>query len=151
MQTVAYAYAAEAVLQREQLLVGACAWSYLLSEGKLSNSANVALHWTPRRISSGVMTMLPEWRNAGGWLGHGGVLLYSALAHAGGAYTMAHWRTHGLAAATAAVILVAHARIWAAYLIHEAAHGSVFKSLPHNNTFGTVALWLCVPPVSVVK
>jgi hypothetical protein len=40
MQTVAYAYAAEAVLQREQLLVGACAWSYLLSEGKLSNSAN---------------------------------------------------------------------------------------------------------------
>ena len=88
--------------------------------------------------------MAPEWRNPGGWLGHGGVLLYCAVAHLGGAAVMARWQDFGLPAAAAAVLAVAHARVWAAYLIHEAAHGSVFKAMSHNTLFGTVALWLCV-------
>jgi hypothetical protein len=90
--------------------------------------------------------MAPEWRNPGGWLGHGGVLLYCAVAHLGGAFVMARWQHFGLPAAAAAVLAVAHARVWAAYLIHEAAHGSVFKAMAHNSAFGTLALWLCVPP-----
>lgn len=40
------------------------------------------------------------------------------------------------------VILLAHAMVIAAYLIHEAAHLSIFKSKQHNRWFAELLLWI---------
>ena len=40
------------------------------------------------------------------------------------------------------ILLLAHAMVIAAYLIHEAAHYSVFKSKNHNRWFAEILLWI---------
>lgn len=40
------------------------------------------------------------------------------------------------------VLLLAHAMVYAAYLIHEFAHQTIFKSRRHNNLFGEIMSWL---------
>ena len=91
------------------------------------------------------------WRDEGGPLGYGGALTYSAAAHAAGVALLLKVASAGspLAAAALALLgvaLAAHGRVVAAYLVHEASHSSIFKSVAHNTTFGTACLWMCVAP-----
>lgn len=39
------------------------------------------------------------------------------------------------------VLLLAHGRVLAAYLVHEAAHGNIFKDHVANHWFGVAAMW----------
>ena len=91
------------------------------------------------------------WRDEGGPLGYGGALAYSAAAHAAGVALLLRVASSAsplaaVACALLGVALAAHGRVVAAYLVHEASHSSVFKSVAHNTTFGTACLWMCVPP-----
>jgi fatty acid desaturase len=73
-----------------------------------------------------------------------GAVSYAALGHMGGvALLLRAPESAGLAAL--GVLCCAHARIVASYLVHEAAHSSVFKRPKANAAFGTLCLWLCVP------
>ena len=51
---------------------------------------------------------------------------------------------HPVLVGLAGVLLSAHGRIVASYLVHELAHSSVFKSRKLNTGFGIVCTWLCV-------
>lgn len=68
-----------------------------------------------------------------------------ALAYAFGGYFAgfallfaAHWALN-----LAGTLLLAHAMIVAAYLIHEFAHGTLFAEPKHNNRAGELCSWLC--------
>ena len=39
---------------------------------------------------------------------------------------------------------MAHGRVVAAYLVHEAAHSAIFKSLRANTAAGVLCQWMCV-------
>jgi fatty acid desaturase len=88
-----------------------------------------------------------------GWK-HFAALLYSLVADVVGFLWMVddfNDRRHdGLAAAvvrlTAAIFLAAHGRVVAAYLVHEAAHSSVFIEPKANRVLGIVCLWLAGCP-----
>ena len=91
------------------------------------------------------------WRDEGGPVGYGGALAYSAAAHVAGVALLLKVASAGSPLASAAfallgVALAAHGRVVAAYLVHEASHSSIFKSVAHNTTFGTASLWMCVAP-----
>ena len=90
------------------------------------------------------------WRDDGGALGYGGVTAYAAAAHVAGVALLlrvgsAGFTAAGLLYALCGVALAAHGRVVAAYLVHEASHGSVFKSIAHNTRFGTLCLWMYAP------
>ena len=83
---------------------------------------------------------------SGFWLGYALPFAYAAAAHAGGAYALlTRSRAERSAAQCAlAVLAVAHGRVVAAYLVHEAAHSAIFKSLRANTATGLLCQWMCV-------
>jgi len=68
-----------------------------------------------------------------------------ALAWATGGWCLGLWliSRDALAANAAGVLLLAHAMIIAAYLVHECAHNTIFDSNEANAACGKVLLWLC--------
>ena len=77
---------------------------------------------------------------------------YAAVSHAAGVVLIlrsaASWRRGGAEAGVAGaaalgVVLAAHGRVIATYLVHDAAHSSVFKRLQSNEWLGILCLWLC--------
>jgi hypothetical protein len=90
------------------------------------------------------------WRDDFGPVGYGGAAAYAAVAHVAGVALLLRVATAGFTAAAAVsallgVALAAHGRVVAAYLVHEASHGSIFKSVANNTRFGTLCLWMCAP------
>ena len=83
---------------------------------------------------------------SGFWLGYALPLAYAAAAHGGGAYALlTRSRAERSAAQCAlAVLAVAHGRVVATYLVHEAAHSAIFKSLRANTATGVLCQWMCV-------
>ncbi len=81
----------------------------------------------------------PLFRYADGQVWNSAAIAYSLFGYAGGiALLLApHW-----AAKAAGVVLLAHAMIIAAYLIHEFAHGTIFSKPQHNARAGEVFSWL---------
>ena len=82
----------------------------------------------------------PLFRQAGGIIWHGGVVLYAVAGYAAGFAGLfyGNWLVN-----IAATILLAHAMTIAAYMIHECGHNLVFRSIRHNAILGRVLSWLC--------
>ena len=85
---------------------------------------------------------------AGFWLGYALPFAYAAAAHGGGAYALLTRSgaagERSAAQCALAVLAVAHGRVVAAYLVHEAAHSAIFKSLRANTAAGVLCQWMCV-------
>jgi fatty acid desaturase len=75
-----------------------------------------------------------------GVLMNGGALLYSVAGYVVGFAGLFHdsWAVN-----TVATLLLAHAMVIAAYLIHECAHNLVFRRGRHNAALGRALSWLC--------
>lgn len=90
-------------------------------------------------------------RDPGVVLPTAGAIGYAAAAHAAGVALILRFAAApsaapaALAAAALGVLLTAHGRIIAAYLVHELAHSSVFKRPAGNEALGVLCLWMCVP------
>ena len=71
---------------------------------------------------------------------HGGAVLYAVAGYTFGLAGLfaAHWAINALA-----TLLLAHAMVIAAYMIHECGHNLVFKSIRHNAYLGRFLSWLC--------
>lgn len=67
-------------------------------------------------------------------------LLYVITAYAGGLMLML---THGVLWNIIGVLLLAHAMVIAAYLVHECAHNNIFKKTRLHKWLGEVLLWIC--------
>lgn len=65
---------------------------------------------------------------------------YATLGHALGLWLLCLATPVSL---VAGVLLTAHTMVIAAYLIHEAAHYTLFRSPAHNRLVGEVAAWIC--------
>jgi fatty acid desaturase len=79
-------------------------------------------------------------REPKGLLMNGGALLYAVAGYVAGFAGLFHesWIVNA-----AATLLLAHAMIVAAYLIHECGHNLVFKRSRHNAALGRAMSWLC--------
>ena len=75
---------------------------------------------------------------AGFWF-HGGAVLYAVAGYVAGfaALFADHWAINVLG-----TLLLAHAMIIAAYMIHECGHNLVFRSIRHNTYLGRFLSWL---------
>ncbi len=71
---------------------------------------------------------------------HGGAVLYAFVAYALGLAGLFH---ASLPVNFAAMLLLAHAMVIAAYVIHECAHDNVFRQSRHNAVLGRTMSWLC--------
>lgn len=71
---------------------------------------------------------------------NGGALLYACVAYVAGFAGLFH---ESWAVNAAATLLLAHAMIIAAYLIHECGHNLVFTRSRHNAVLGRAMSWLC--------
>jgi fatty acid desaturase len=80
------------------------------------------------------------WRHSDGAVPNLLAFSYIAVAHLGGIALMA--TPHALAWA-AGVLLVAHSLVIAAYMIHDVAHMSIFRTRQQNLRAGEVFSWLC--------
>ena len=92
-----------------------------------------------------------------GWL-HFVALTYALVANGLGLYSLLQWKESvqgGSPLAPALLLLLAtgvcasaHGRVIASYLVHEAAHGNIFKHplVQGNRAFGVAALWLAGCP-----
>ena len=71
---------------------------------------------------------------------NGGALLYAVAGYVAGFAGLFHeyWAVNA-----AATLLLAHAMVIAAYLIHECAHNLVFTRSRHNAALGRAMSWLC--------
>lgn len=71
---------------------------------------------------------------------HGGAVAYAISAYVAGFLGTLHssWVVNA-----AAVLLLAHGMIIAAYLVHECAHNTVFRRQRHNARLGTAMTWVC--------
>lgn len=80
------------------------------------------------------------YRYADGRLANSLAIAYALGGYAGGiALLLAdHWLLN-----LAGTLLLGHAMIIAAYLIHEFAHGTIFAKPKHNEWAGEIASWLC--------
>jgi len=74
-----------------------------------------------------------------GILFHGGAVLYALAGYAAGLYGLfsSHWLIN-----VGAVLLLAHAMVIAAYMIHECGHNTVFRSNQANARLGKVLTWI---------
>ena len=79
-------------------------------------------------------------KTAKGRLWHSGAIGYSVVVYALGWWLLltASWITF-----LPGVILLGHAMIIAAYLIHECAHNTVFTVNRHNMQLGSLLGWIC--------
>ena len=71
---------------------------------------------------------------------NGGALLYAVAGYMTGFAGLFH---ESWAVNAAATLLLAHAMVVAAYLIHECAHNLVFRRSRHNAALGRAMSWLC--------
>ena len=85
-------------------------------------------------------TIVALFREPQGALMNGAALLYAIVAYVAGFAGLFHasWAVNALA-----TLLLAHAMIIAAYLIHECGHNLVFRRSAHNARLGRVLSWLC--------
>lgn len=74
-----------------------------------------------------------------GLLPHGLALCYAVFSYAGGLLLIA---AQSAAANAAGVLLLAHAMVIGAYLIHECAHNTIFADNVHNARLGAFLSWL---------
>jgi omega-6 fatty acid desaturase (delta-12 desaturase) len=79
-------------------------------------------------------------KEPGGVSMNGGALLYACVAYVAGFAGLFH---ESWAVNAAATLLLAHAMIIAAYLIHECGHNLVFTRSRHNAVLGRAMSWLC--------
>ena len=70
----------------------------------------------------------------------GGALAYALTGYALGLAGLFHT---SFPVNLAATLLLAHAMIIAAYLVHECAHNSVFRKMRHNTLLGRFLGWIC--------
>jgi len=79
-------------------------------------------------------------RESKGLLMNGGAILYAVTAYVVGFAGLFHesWAVNAVA-----TVLLAHAMIIAAYLIHECGHNLVFSRSRHNMALGRTMSWLC--------
>jgi fatty acid desaturase len=79
-------------------------------------------------------------REPEGALYHGSALAYALLAYVLGIAGLfsGSWAVNVLA-----TLLLAHGMTIAAYLVHECAHNTVFKSMAHNGRLGRSLTWIC--------
>ena len=82
---------------------------------------------------------LPLWREDAGALPNSLALGYAVVGYCAGFALMA--QSHWLPAA-AGVLLTTHAMVIAAYLIHEAAHYTLFAAPAHNRVAGEAMGWI---------
>jgi len=84
--------------------------------------------------------MISKLRYADGWYYYGAALLYVVAGYLFGFIGLfqSNWLLN-----TAAVLLLGHAMIIAAYLIHECGHNLIFKSHKNNAALGRALSWLC--------
>ena len=83
---------------------------------------------------------LAIFRDPQGPLYHGGAVGYSLLAYGLGIAGLfdGRWLVNA-----GAILLLAHGMTIAAYMVHECAHNSVFKTKRHNARLGRVLMWIC--------
>ena len=75
-----------------------------------------------------------------GALMNGGTLSYAVVGYLAGFVGLFH---ESWAVNAAATLLLAHAMVIAAYLVHECAHSLVFRRSRHNAALGRAMSWLC--------
>lgn len=78
-------------------------------------------------------------RHANGLLPNGMALSYIVLAYIGGFLLISRPQ---IVLNLAGVLLLAHAMVIAAYMIHECAHNTVFSRNEHNAQLGKILLWV---------
>ena len=85
-------------------------------------------------------TKAPLMRYADGLLYHGAAVSYAVVGYAVGLFgiLVGPWYVNALA-----MLLLSHAMVIAAYMVHEAGHNTVFKRQRHNERLGYVMSWLC--------
>ena len=71
---------------------------------------------------------------------HGGAVLYAVLGYGLG---LAGLLSPHLWVQLPATLLLAHAMVIAAYMVHECAHNTVFRETAHNARLGSALTWLC--------
>lgn len=71
---------------------------------------------------------------------HGGAVLYAVVGYMLGLVGLF---ASSLLVQLAATLLLAHAMVIAAYMIHECAHNTVFRENAHNALLGSALTWLC--------
>jgi fatty acid desaturase len=71
---------------------------------------------------------------------HGGAVLYATLGYGLG---LAGLFSSHLWVQLPATLLLAHAMVIAAYMVHECAHNTVFRENTHNAGLGSALTWLC--------
>lgn len=71
---------------------------------------------------------------------HGGAVLYALL---GCGLGLAGLFSASLLIQLLATVLLAHAMVIAAYMVHECAHNTVFRDNAHNAKLGSALTWLC--------
>jgi fatty acid desaturase len=79
------------------------------------------------------------WRKKQGALPNTIALLYATLGHACGIYLMLQENSLSL---LAGIVLTGHSMIICAYLVHEAAHMTLFRSKNNNAYIGELLLWI---------
>ena len=79
-------------------------------------------------------------KDRAGWWYYGATVSYAVAAYGLGLAGLfhPHWAIN-----IAATLLLAHAMVIAAYMIHECGHNVVFTRISHNATLGRVMSWLC--------
>ncbi len=84
--------------------------------------------------------MTRYFREAAGAVYHGGALAFAFAAYGAGLTGLfsASWPVN-----LVATVLLAHGMVIAAYMVHEAAHNTVFRDPVHNARLGTALTWLC--------
>ena len=71
---------------------------------------------------------------------YGAAVFYAVVAYGLGFAGLfaAEWRVN-----VPATVLLAHAMVIAAYLVHECSHNLVFRKASHNALLGRFMSWLC--------
>lgn len=85
-------------------------------------------------------SLLGHFKEPAGVLYHGGAIAYVVLGYMTGVAGL--FAASGLVNA-AAVLLLAHAMVIAAYMIHECGHNTVFRTNPANARLGRFMSWIC--------
>ena len=84
------------------------------------------------------LAITPDRRNAARY--HGGAIAYAVLGYAAGWAGI--WQPK-LLIALPSTLLLAHAMVIAAYLVHECAHNTVFADRRKNTLLGRAMSWIC--------
>jgi len=85
-------------------------------------------------------TLSKKFWEPAGMIWHGAALLYASLGYIAGFAGLFSpaWPVNLLA-----ILLLAHAMVIAAYLVHECAHNTIFRRNADNARLGRLLTWLC--------